>query len=335
MHMILGNKKLWIGIVISLFFLLLLFAKINIGQIVDAFRGIDYRYLLGAIFAVFASYYTKAIRWQYLLRKFKKCSIANVFSITIIGLMVNGLLFAPAGQIAQAYIMAEREGVSKGAGLASLVLDRLCDGFALLILLIGTFLTLDMRYVPENAHKVLEVGGYITLSVCFLGILFLILLKIRTASILKIVTYIMKPFSLKIAEKSVQALDSFIHGIRMPSKSAHSVAIAVSSLVMWIFLIIAVDLVLCSFGLFLPITVSMFTSVLLSFAVMIPASPGYLGTYEYAGFIGLTAFNVQEGKAVSAALIIHAVNFLPVIIAGFFYLWKGNISWRNLTRHTS
>jgi uncharacterized membrane protein YbhN (UPF0104 family) len=66
------NKKLWVGIVISLFFLFLLFTKVNIGQFADAFKGIDYKYLVVAIAATFTGYYMKALRWKYLLLPFKK-----------------------------------------------------------------------------------------------------------------------------------------------------------------------------------------------------------------------------------------------------------------------
>jgi uncharacterized membrane protein YbhN (UPF0104 family) len=76
----------------------------------------------------------------------------------------------------------------------------------------------------------------------------------------------------------------------------------------------------------------MFILVLLVFAVMVPASPGYIGTYHYACYKGLAVFGVTESKAVSIALILHGTSFFPVIIAGFYYLWRSKISLNDIQR---
>jgi uncharacterized membrane protein YbhN (UPF0104 family) len=92
-----------------------------------------------------------------------------------------------------------------------------------------------------------------------------------------------------------------------------------------------VDFVLQGFGIHLPITASMFIMVLLVFAVMVPASPGFIGTYHYACFKGLSAFGIAESTAVSIALVLHGVAFFPVIIAGFYHLWRGKLTLGGLT----
>ena len=70
----------------------------------------------------------------------------------------------------------------------------------------------------------------------------------------------------------------------------------------------------------------MFILVLLVFAVMVPASPGFIGTYHYACFKGLSAFGITGPIAASIALVIHGTAFFPVIIAGAYHLWRGKIS---------
>src|ERR1035437_8881481 len=92
------------------------------------------------------------------------------------------------------------------------------------------------------------------------------------------------------------------------------------------FAVLPVDMTLRVFGIHLPITASMFILVLLVFAVMVPASPGFIGTYHYACFKGLSAFGIEESISVSIALVIHGISFFPVIIAGFYHLWRNKIS---------
>jgi uncharacterized membrane protein YbhN (UPF0104 family) len=96
-----------------------------------------------------------------------------------------------------------------------------------------------------------------------------------------------------------------------------------------------VDLLLRSFGIILPITASMFIMVFLVFAVMVPASPGYVGTYHAACVYGLMAFNIQKEKALSIALIIHGVSFFPVIVLGAYFLWIDKFSLSEIRSKSS
>ena len=70
--------------------------------------------------------------------------------------------------------------------------------------------------------------------------------------------------------------------------------------------------------------------IFLVFAVMVPASPGYVGTYHAACVYGLTAFNIPKEQALSVALVMHAMNFFPVIILGLWYLGKANLSLKGI-----
>jgi uncharacterized membrane protein YbhN (UPF0104 family) len=76
----------------------------------------------------------------------------------------------------------------------------------------------------------------------------------------------------------------------------------------------------------------MFILILLVFAVMVPASPGFIGTYHYACYKALSVFGIPETTSVSIALVMHGAGFFPVIIAGMYYLWKNKISLNELQR---
>jgi uncharacterized protein (TIRG00374 family) len=166
-------------------------------------------------------------------------------------------------------------------------------------------------------------------------IVFLLVLKKKTLWTLNFIGRLLKPFPAAVAEKVIPVLGSFIEGLRLSSKSTDLIALVFSSLVIWAFAIWPVDLLLRSFGIVLPITASMFIMVFLVFAVMVPASPGYVGTYHAACVYGLMAFNVQKEKALSIALIIHAVNFFPVILLGLYFLWRDNVSLAEMRTKTA
>lgn len=318
--------RFWVGIAVSGFFMVLLLRKMDFGQLGGALCAVDYRFVLTAVGLTFVSYALRALRWRYLLICEKRIPLASLYSATIIGYMANNLLPARLGEFIRAYVLAEREGLKTPSVFASLVIDRLCDGFTVLLILVATLFTLRLPGGLADAERALKLGGLITFLLYSLVLLFLFLLKRRTNRTLALVTRLLKPFPPSWGGRVVPLLASFVAGIRISSRGRHVGAILATSLMIWLFCTLPVDMILRGFGIQLPITASMFIIVLLVFAVMVPASPGYIGTYHYACFKGLSLFGIAEPTSVSIALLIHATSFFPVVLAGFFHLWCGGIS---------
>jgi len=320
------GKKLWIGIGISVFFMFLLFRKVDLHKMVSALGEMDCIYILPAIVSNFISYFFRAVRWKYLLTPLKRTRFRNLFPATIIGYMANNLLPARLGEFVRAYVLGEKESLGFGAVFASLVIDRLFDGFSVLMILLFTCFTVVLPPGKEPVQHGLVMGGYLTLAVYFAIVLFLVFLKKRTVKTIAIVASLLKPFPARVSEKVIHLIGSFLDGIRLSSRPQDLFAVVFTSFLIWFFAIWPIDLILRSFGIVFPITNTMLLMVFLVVAVMVPASPGYVGTYHAACVYGLMAFNIQKERALSVALIIHGVNFFPVILAGLYYLWRENIS---------
>jgi len=320
------DVKFWLGIGISVFFMAMLFRKIDFHQLGAALRIVDYRYIALAVAFTFMSYFLRAVRWRYLLISEKDIPLSSLYPATIIGYMANNILPARLGEFVRAYVLARREGLDTPAVFASLVIDRLFDGSTVLLILLATLFTLQLPGNMADAGTALRVGGVVTFLLYCGVLLFLLMLKRQTMRTLNLVAWLLKPFPKGVAERLIPLLGSFITGIKLSRQSGHILAILGSSLMIWTFAVLPVDMTLRGFGIHLPITASMFILVLLVFAVMVPASPGFIGTYHYACYKGLSAFGIADTTSVSIALIIHGTAFFPVIVAGFYHLWSGGIS---------
>ncbi len=324
------SKHLWIGTGISVFFLYVLFRKINMEQLFAAFSEMDYRYLLPAVAFTFLGYYLRAVRWKFLLEPLKSTSMKNLFPSTIIGYMANNLLPARLGELVRAYVLGEKEQMDKSAVFATLVLDRLLDGLTVLVLVVLTLLTLKL---PENmavAQKSLEYGGYFTLGFCLFVIIFIAAIKIYPTWMVSFLELVLKPFPDRFRNRVIPLAVSFMEGIRFPTRPGGIMALLISSLVIWALAVWTVDLELRAFEIVLPIMAAMFILILLVAAVMVPASPGFVGTYHAACMYGLLAFNLPKEKALSVALTAHAINFFPVILLGLYYVIRDKISLRGV-----
>lgn len=324
------DKKFLIGFGISFLLLFLLFRKIDVNQLFVTLKTLDYRYLAAAVVLTLISYSSRAIRWHYLILPQKVAAPRNLLSATIICYMANNLLPARLGELARAIVFARKEKLEVSAVFATLVIDRLFDGFSVLVILVFTFFTVNLPPGMESLQQGLITGGYVTSAIYIAVIVFLVFLKRSTVKTLNFIGIVLKPFPKIVADKSVPLLTAFISGIQLPSKPTELLSIILSSAFIWFTATLPIDLVLKAFNIDLPLTASLFILVFLVFAVMVPASPGYVGTYHAACMYGLMAFAIPKEQALSVALVVHAIAFFPVIFLGLFFLWSEKISFSSI-----
>lgn len=329
------DYKTVVGIFVSIIFLLIFASKINLTQLLAAMHDLDWRYLVPAVISTFISYLLRAVRWRYLLMHEKRISMRSLYSSTIIGYMANNLFPARLGEFIRAWVLSQREQISGSKVFASLVIDRLCDGFTVMLMLVLALFTLHLPVGMERHTELLKIGGSITLVFYLFVLGTLVLLKMRTYWMIGVMGRLFRPFPAALSEKLIPFFGNFVEGIRLSANIKDQLMIVASSILIWFFAVWPIDLVLQGFGIQLPYSASLFIMVLLVFAVMIPSAPGFVGTYHMACFTGLSAFNVAEGRAISIALIIHGLAFFPVILAGFYHLWADGISLSKIKANLS
>jgi len=320
------DAKFWIGIGISAFFMVLLFRKLDLSKLASTLKQMDLRYIAVAVSLTFVSYYLRALRWKFLLLPVKSCRMRHLYPATIIGYMANNILPARLGEFIRAYVLAEKEGIPSAPVFATLVIDRLFDGFAVILMLVVTLFVMTFPADMQTVATGLRTGGAMMLVTYLLIVAFLVLLKLQTVRAIKLLEVLMKPFPRSWGEKLIPLLGSFISGIRLSRNMSHLGSIVILTLLIWTSATIPIGLVFESIHISLPPAASLFIMVLLVFAVMVPASPGFIGTYHYACYKGLSVFNIVDAQAMGIALVLHGIAFFPVIFAGMYHLWKDKIS---------
>jgi uncharacterized membrane protein YbhN (UPF0104 family) len=91
-------------------------------------------------------------------------------------------------------------------------------------------------------------------------------------------------------------------------------------------------LVVLAFQLRLPLTVGFLLMVFQAFAVMVPSSPGFVGTHHAATVACLSLWGVSPEVALSVAVVMHAVGFFLTIAIGASYLWVSGLSLHDVTQ---
>ena len=322
--------KFWVGMGVSFFFLAILLRSMDGRKLLSAFREMDWRFMAPAVAATMFSYFMRAYRWQLLLAVEKKTSLGTCFAVTIIGYMANNLLPARVGELVRVYLLGEREAIDKGTVLASLVLDRLFDGLSVLCILLATLFTLRFPGAEESVRTALVTGGYVTFAAYVGLIAFMVLLKRYTAATVRCAGKLLKPFPAGVSARVIPLLGSFIGGLPPPPKSGRPAAPLLGSAPLLLFAPLPLAPGPPSFRIKLPPSPFPFSLILSVLSGLVPASPGYIGTYHYACFKALAVFGVTGEKALSVALVIHAVNFFPITLLGLYYLIRDRLSLAGL-----
>jgi glycosyltransferase 2 family protein len=321
----------WVGIGISMLLVVYLFSRVDYGQLWISIASAD-AVLLGCAGALLATTFAiRSWRWQYLLRPLKRVGFSNLMAATSIGLMANMIFPARLGELVRALVLGYREQMETSTSFATIVVERLCDGFTVLLML-ALLLFLSPLPLGESWTRALRWGGLMTLM-GYLGVFALLYYLHRsTAQAMRALQRFDRFLPRSWVDKISGLLASFSDGLQSLSERAYLPQIIISSIMLWTAIGFYNFLVVLAFQLQLPPAVGFLLVVFQAFAVMIPSSPGFVGTYHAASVACLSLWGVRAEEALSVALVMHAINFLLTIVIGLAYLWSVKVSLRDFTR---
>jgi uncharacterized protein (TIRG00374 family) len=311
----LGNNttRLIVGCLIGMLFLYLAARKVDFGLMWAAFTKVNYWFVLVAVPVIFFSHFLRALRWRYLMDPIKRVDVASLFSALLIGYMANILMPAHLGELLRAYVLGKRREVSASSTFATIVVERIIDVIALLLLMVFAVLLYPF---PEWINR----AGYALLLGTVGLFVFLVLLKRYFVFFERYLTLFLRPLPQAWQAKLARGIRSFVIGIVPLRRGWDYPIVAVLSLAIWACYGFIIHLVLYAFDFVsvyhLPWSTSLIVLVITTIGIVVPSSPGYVGTYHWLCQISLAMYGVPAGPALSFAILIHGVNFLPVLILG-------------------
>ena len=178
---------------------------------------------------------------------------------------------------------------------------------------------------------ILQKIGLTFLVLLIFGIGFLALLRIKPEFIINMIERILGKRFNALAKKLEHLLMSFADGLKILHSGKLLVVAMLQSLGVWLSVAASVYFVMAAFHLQkLPYYASSFIVVITAFGVSVPSAPGYIGTYHKFCQYAVQALGGEVNLASGFTIILHLSQMLPTIVIGFYYLWKQNISLKDL-----
>jgi uncharacterized protein (TIRG00374 family) len=281
-----------------------------------------------------ATYTLRTWRWQHLLRPVGRARYGPAFRATVIGFAASFLLPARAGEIIRPYLLARREGLSATATFATIVLERLLDLLTVL-LLFGAFLLFfdpGLAAADPRVFSAVRIGAAGAAAVALAGLVVLGVLAGHPERLAVGARRLERWLPARMAAGIERLVARFAEGmgiLRQPKALLRALAISIP---LWLSIAAGIWLTARAFHMTFPYTGSFLVMSLLVVGVSVP-TPGAIGGFHAAFRIAVTTFyGASEEQAVGAAIVLHAVSFVPVTLVGIAFMAHEGLSIGNVQR---
>ena len=318
--------KFGLGIILSIVCMTLAFRKVDFSQMMVAIRGVNYFYLIMVFGCVLLSDWLRALRWQYLLIPVKHIGIGNLFSSLIIGYAANIIFPAHLGELLRAYVVGKKQSLPTSCTLATIVTERIIDMFSLLILMA---FTVSIYPFPDWVNK----SGYFMFLGTGLLFLFMLLLKKKTEKTIAVVRKILKPLPSGLKNRLLKMVSSFIDGLVGLKNWKHYFIVVFLSFSIWACYLFSLIFGFLAFEFYLPWIAPFVVLIITTISVVVPSSPGYIGTYHWLCQISLGLFGISESPALVFALLVHGIHNVPIFLLGMGFAWREGIQLYRLNKY--
>lgn len=316
-------KNYLIGLVISVATLVVFFNQASPSQIWQAISQVDLWWLMAALVVYLSGFVLRTLRWRYLLKPMGDVSFMSLLSAMMLGFLGNNILPAHLGEVIRAMIIGRTEKISVSATMATVVMERIYDGLTILLLLGVVLLFMD---VPPWVR----MGGWTGLA--FFGGLMALLQAFRwqRQRSLRLLAFLLRPLPDRLSTRALGMAESFAEGLAV-AKAADLLFVAFYSLALWVILSICAWFLMLAFGLKLGLLTAVFMEVMVALALIIPAAPGFVGTFHMGAQMSLVMVGVNPDMAGSVAMLLWLVHFIPTTLIGLYFLKKSGMSWAALS----
>jgi len=317
------NRRLWIGILVSLLCLYLAARGVDFRGLLEALGQVQYVWLLLAFGLLVFAMLARAYRWRLLFYPLSELRIARLFNLLNIGYLVNSVSPFRLGDVLRAYLCAELQRLSVVRVLSTVVVERIVDTLTIvfLLLLLIPFISLPAALVrPAFGVGLVAIGA----------VLVLLFIAWRREQSLALFDRFTTRFGFLSQGSFRHGVVSAVEGLTVLRSWQSTLGAGIGSLAAWLSTALQFYVVMQAMGLRLPFSAALLVLCLTSLGMVVPSSPGYLGVFEYLTVVSLAVFGVSREIALGYALVLHALGYLAPVVLGGIAIWVEGYSYARL-----
>jgi uncharacterized protein (TIRG00374 family) len=321
--------RFWGALAISAVLIALFLRAIHPRELAEAFSQVNYWYMAPAIAVLFVALTIRVVRWSILLRPVASIAPQRLFTYAIIGYMANNLLPARAGELVRAYVLGDRERISKVGTLGSIAVERLFDGTTLVLLFVGAGATVGFNDRRLDLIAIASAGLF---AVALVGFYALTLSEARAR---RVVRWLVGLLPRRFEHRAEEMAENLLASLRSVHDARTLGVVVLLSVAGWTVEAAAYAIIGLGFG-FGAEEVNFGHYVLLlaaaNLAIIVPTFFGGTGPFEWAATLVLVGAGVASAQAGAYSILAHAVIFIPTTVLGLVFLWSFGVSFARVIR---
>ena len=332
------NFKAIISLLLGFTLLIFMILYVDIGKLYDAIIGSSPIWLAYYVLLFLPFFLLRAWRWRMLLMPVKSSvKLSNSFWITMIGFMVNVIIpLRLGGEFVRAFAMDGKEKTGFFQSLSSVAVERVLDLLGITFLgLIGILLLPKEINLPYwfSALGIVGVFVIIALSILIFGIRY----EKRLLSMIRRMVSKIPKLPQRWQEKLINFSKSIIDGAKGLSHNSSALFFTlISTFMIWSIAFLSTFLIFKAFNYEVPLTIILLGSMLVQLSFILPAPPGYIGTYEAfwsAIFIGLGLTRLD--LILATAILSHILGNTFIITMGSIGVTSMGLSFKKVMKMKS
>ncbi len=317
------RRSRYLGFLITGAFIVLLLWKTDVRELTTALASANYLWVAAVVASTILSYVLRTIRWGIIVHPTRSLPFRTLLPVLFIGFMANNLLPARIGELVRAYALGQKTGLSKSFGLATILVERLCDGITLVAVLGAVALFVPL---PSLGRQAGYVAGGLFLAVLLAS--FVVLAREDRA--LHLLSRLLRPLPSRFAATIGDKAAAFVVGLRALRSGSNLLLIAGWSAIIWSVETTSYLMVMKSFHPSLtsgtPIVAALLMMVMVNLGTLIPSAPGYVGVFQFFGVMALAAFGVPTSVALAIAIVSHAAQWVTVTGIGLAFVARESLN---------
>jgi hypothetical protein len=275
----------------------------------------------------FCGVYFRSLRWKFFLKPLGNFSSFRLFPLVVIGFLVNNVLPGRLGIIVRAYMLGEKENISKMSVGGTLVAETIFDGVTLL--LFALFISI---FAPITGW--VQEGVYIAAGLFSVALLLCFVVAFSQSFTRRAIAMLLIFLPKRWHDRTEGLILRLIEGLRFMRSPKKLIITLILSALVWLCEAGLFYMVARSFNLGQPFYIMLLVTSVASLSwALIFVAPGGVGPFDYFCKATVMLFipagvvaSAYEASVSAYVIVLHAVILFPVIALGFVFLWKENFS---------
>ena len=306
---------LFIGLVL----LWLVFRKLDLEEVTEQFRNVNYWWLAFAIVLGVMSHITRAIRWNILIRSMGyETRTETTFYAVMVGYLAN-TAFPRLGEVTRCGVLSKKAKIPFTALFGTVISERLFDAIILALIILGV-IVFQIDFLKDFLDKyfVSSINGMVNKENLFLAIA--VLLMVIVLPLVLFFIFLKQIRQLKFYRKVSDFWKSLLEGIRTILRMKQKWSFLLLTLIIWTLYTMMTYTVFFSIGATSHLTFwdGVTIMALGSLGIVAPV-PGGIGAYQFiVKAILVEIYLIAPEPAASFSIICWATQTLMIVLVGIF-----------------